>query len=61
MGYNIIPLNELVNQFSRLPGIGKKTAQRLAFSVLEQPPEMAKEFADALINAREKIHFCKYQ
>ncbi len=59
MGYNIIPLNELVNQFSRLPGIGKKTAQRLAFSVLEQPPEMAKEFADALINAREKIHFCK--
>ena len=59
MNYNIVPLTELINQFSRLPGIGKKTAQRLAYSILEQPPERAKAFADALINAREKIHFCK--
>ena len=59
MNYNIVPLTELVSQFERLPGIGKKTAQRLAFSILEQPPECAKKFADALINAREKIHFCK--
>lgn len=58
MNYNIVPLTELINQFSRLPGIGKKTAQRLAYSILEQPPERAKQFADALINAREKIHFC---
>ena len=58
MNYNIVPLTELVNQFARLPGIGKKTAQRLAYSILEQPPERAKAFADALINAREKIHFC---
>lgn len=58
MNYNIVPLNELINQFSRLPGIGKKTAQRLAYSILEQPPERAKAFAEALINAREKIHFC---
>lgn len=58
MNYNIVPLNELINQFARLPGIGKKTAQRLAFSILEQPPERAKQFADALVNAREKIHFC---
>lgn len=59
MSNNIVSLNELINQFSRLPGIGKKTAQRLAFSILEQPPERAKQFAEALINAREKIHFCK--
>ena len=59
MNYNIVPLTELINQFSRLPGIGKKTAQRLAFSILEQPPERAKRFAEALIEAREKIHFCK--
>ncbi len=59
MAYNIVPLNELVNQFERLPGIGKKTAQRLAFSILEQPPERAEKFAEALVNAREKIHFCK--
>lgn len=58
MSYNIVPLTELINQFSRLPGIGKKTAQRLALSILEQPPERAKKFAEALIEAREKIHFC---
>lgn len=58
MNYNIVPLTELVNQFARLPGIGKKTAQRLAYSILEQPPERAKQFADALVNARQKIHFC---
>ena len=59
MTNNIVSLNELINQFSRLPGIGRKTAQRLAFSILEQSPERAKAFADALVNAREKIHFCK--
>lgn len=58
MNYNIVPLTELINQFARLPGIGKKTAQRLAYSILEQPPERARQFADALVNAREKIHFC---
>lgn len=57
--YNITPLNELILQFERLPGIGKKTAQRLAFSILEQPPERAEKFAEALVNARRKIHFCK--
>ena len=56
---NIVPLNELINQFSRLPGIGEKTAQRLAFHILEQPPERAEKFAEALVNARRKIHFCK--
>ena len=56
---NIVPLTELINQFERLPGIGKKTAQRLAYSILEQPPERAEKFAEALVNARRKIHFCK--
>lgn len=59
MAYNIVPLTELVSQFERLPGIGKKTAMRLAYSVLEQPPEAAEKFAAALVNARQKIHFCK--
>ena len=58
MANGIIPLNELISQFERLPGIGKKTAQRLAFSILEQPPEVAEKFAEALVNARRKIHFC---
>lgn len=59
MSNNIIPLTELISQFERLPGIGKKTAQRLAYSILEQPPERAEKFAEALVNARCKIHFCK--
>jgi len=59
MNNNIVPLTELISQFERLPGIGKKTAQRLAYSILEQPPERAEKFAEALVNARHKIHFCK--
>lgn len=59
MANNIVPLTELIAQFERLPGIGRKTAQRLAFSILEQPPERAEKFAEALVNARRKIHFCK--
>ena len=59
MAYNIVSLNELAAQFERLPGIGKKTAQRLSYFILEQPPERAKKFAEALVNAREKIHFCE--
>ena len=39
MANGIVPLTELIAQFERLPGIGKKTAQRLAFNILEQPPE----------------------
>ena len=38
---SIVPLTELIAQFERLPGIGRKTAQRLAYSILEQPPERA--------------------
>lgn len=59
MANNIVPLTELIAQFERLPGIGRKTAQRLAFSILEQPPERAEKFAEALINAKRKIHFCR--
>ena len=56
---SIVPLTELIAQFERLPGSGRKTAQRLAYSILEQPPERAEKFAEALVNARRKIHFCK--
>ena len=59
MNNNIVPLTELINHFERLPGIGKKTAQRLAFSILEQPLERAEKFAEALVTAKKEIHFCK--
>ncbi len=58
MAYNVAPLSELINQFERLPSIGRKTAQRLAFYILTQPRERAEAFAKALTDAREKIHFC---
>ena len=59
MAYNIVSLNELTAQFEKLPGIGKKTAQRLAFHVITAPGDYAKRFANALIDARSKIHLCK--
>ncbi len=58
MAYSIASLTELVKQFEKLPGIGKKTAQRLAFHILAQPPERAESFAKALVDAKAKIHFC---
>ncbi len=58
MAYNIVSLNELTAQFEKLPGIGKKTAQRLAFYVITAPEDYAKRFANALTDARSKIHLC---
>lgn len=58
MGYNVLPLSKLIEQFERLPGIGRKSAQRLAFYILNLSKEQAEEFSDAIINAHEKIHHC---
>lgn len=51
-------LQDLADQFARLPGIGGKTAQRLAFHVLSLPEEDARAFADAIISAKETVHTC---
>ena len=59
MAYNVLPLTKLVEQFERLPGIGRKTAQRLAFYVLSLPKERAAEFANAILDAHEKIKRCR--
>lgn len=58
MPYNVVPLNRLIEQFARLPGIGRKTAQRLAFYVLGMPKDKAREFAQAIIDAHDKIKRC---
>ena len=58
MAYNVLPLTRLIEQFERLPGIGKKTAQRLAFYVLGLPKEKAQDFASAILDAHEKIKRC---
>ena len=51
-------LQNLADQFARLPGIGGKTAQRLAFHVLSLPLEDAQEFADAILEAKQEVHTC---
>lgn len=51
-------LERLSEQFARLPGIGSKTAQRLAFQVLSMPQEQAQEFADAILDAKRQVHTC---
>ncbi len=51
-------LQNLADQFARLPGIGGKTAQRLAFHVLSLPLEDAGEFAAAILEAKQQVHTC---
>ncbi len=58
MGYEVASLARLIEQFERLPSIGHKTAQRLAFHVLNMSDEQAKNFAGAILDAHEKIHRC---
>ena len=52
-------LETLIDKFASLPGIGKKSAQRLAFYVLALPDEDAKAFANAITAAKESVHCCK--
>ncbi len=58
MQYFPAALQELADQFARLPGIGGKTAQRLAFHVLSLPQADAQEFAQAILKAKETVHTC---
>ena len=58
MQYFPASLQNLTDQFARLPGIGGKTAQRLAFHVLELPQEKAQAFADAILEAKRRVHTC---
>ena len=58
MQYFPAALQNLADQFARLPGIGGKTAQRLAFYVLGLPDEQAQEFADAIVEAKKSVKTC---
>ena len=57
--YNVAPLQKLVEQFEQLPGIGSKTAQRLAYFVLNMSDSKAKEFSEAITEAHQKIRRCE--
>ena len=58
MEYFPAPLEKLTEQFARLPGIGGKSAQRLAFFVLGLPEEEAEEFANAILDAKKSVTTC---
>ncbi len=59
MNYKIPSLQRLIEQFERLPGIGKKSAARLAFYVLSKSDDEAKSFANAILEAKKSVHTCK--
>ncbi len=58
MAYDVAALEKLIEQFQKMPSIGRKTAQRMAFHVLDLTDDEAKEFASAIIDAHTKIHRC---
>ncbi|MBI3647552.1 MAG: recombination protein RecR [Actinobacteria bacterium] len=53
------PIQELIDELSRLPGIGPKSAQRLAFWLVKAPADDAKRLARAIVEAKERIAFCR--
>lgn len=58
MSYFVPPLANLIDEFNKLPGIGKKSAQRLAFHMLSKETEDIEKFIEAIRNAKEKIRYC---
>lgn len=58
MNYYIEPIARLINELSRLPGIGGKTAQRLAFHIIDMPKDRVVDLTRAMVRAREEIKYC---
>ncbi len=59
MDYYALPIANLIDQFSKLPGIGRKSAQRLAYHVLDMDKQEVEKLASAIIEAKDKINFCE--
>lgn len=59
MDYYITPVARLIDEFEKLPGIGHKTAERLAFHVLDMPEGEAQNFANAVLNAKKTVRTCR--
>jgi recombination protein RecR len=53
------PIQDLIDELSRLPGIGPKSAQRLAFYMVKAPSQDARRLAEAIVAAKERVRFCK--
>ena len=52
-------INKLIEELSRLPGVGAKSAQRLAFHIINMPKDEVSGLANAMISAKENVHYCK--
>jgi len=59
MSYQLAPLTKLIEQFSKIPGVGRKSAQRMAYYVMDLDETQAKEFSEAILSANQNIHRCK--
>lgn len=59
MNYYSTSIAQLIEQFTKLPGIGRKTAQRLAFHVISMPNQDAHSLAEAIVKAKESVKYCK--
>ena len=59
MEYYSSQISKLIEEFASLPGIGAKSAQRLAFHVINMPAERVEQFADTLVAARRNVRYCK--
>src|SRR5919202_2162030 len=53
------PIQDLIDELARLPGIGPKSAQRLAFHLVKGPAQEARRLAEAIVGAKERVRFCK--
>ena len=53
------PIQDLVDELNRLPGIGPKSAQRLAFHIVKSAGQDARKLADAIVQAKERVRFCR--
>lgn len=59
MDYYSSQISNLISELARLPGIGAKTAQRLAFHIINMPREQVEKLSSAMVSARNNIHYCK--
>ncbi len=55
----IEPIGRLINQFSKLPGVGKKTAQRYAYKIIDMSAEDARLFAESILDCKSKVRYCR--
>ena len=59
MSEYIEPIGKLINQFTKLPGVGAKTAQRYVYKVINMTEEEAEEFAECILKAKRDVHYCR--